>query len=115
MDEFECSWGLEANPELGEDDSSVKCQSEYGGQPYFVTQANHHRLGEQRRLLYDKDRKKMLPCLNTVLDYHYQRKDKSKEGNANRGSSRSETDKMSDLVYDTGSVTSVSEDKDRDF
>ncbi|WZZ24644.1 hypothetical protein YC2023_008045 [Brassica napus] len=79
---------LEATPGLGEDDSSVKCQSEYAKTTYQnprenqllrkvirqdQTQANQHRLGEQRRLLYDKNRKEMLPCLNTVLDYHYQR------------------------------------------
>lgn len=71
------------------------------------TKALHHCLGEQMRQLLNKETKKILLCLNTVLDYHYQRKTKkSKEGHANGGSSRSsrrsQTDKMS-------------EDKDRDF
>lgn len=144
MNDFKCSPGLESTPGFGEDDSSVKCQSEYGGRSRDLpklpksSRKSSSEKGSPTKEKSDKTKRRTLnkATARRSKETSGQEEDaswsqhsvgsspeipkkskrkKSKEG-TNGGSSRSSRTSEFDKMSNTGSVRSMSQfDEDRDI
>ncbi|XP_010447960.1 PREDICTED: CRIB domain-containing protein RIC7-like [Camelina sativa] len=142
MNDFKSSPGMESSQGLGEDDSSVKCQSEYGGRSRDLpklpksTRKSSSEKGSPTKERSDKTKRRTsnkgtsssssssrrTKDENTswsqpeIPKKSKRKKPKEAAGNGGGGSSRSsrksETDKMSDYMSDTASVRSMPQFED---
>ncbi|KAL1203194.1 CRIB domain-containing protein RIC7 [Cardamine amara subsp. amara] len=130
MNEFKSSPGMESTPRFGEEDSSVICQSECGGRTRDLpnlpksTRKSSSEKGSPTKETSDKTKRRTsnkgtssssrktkdegsgvgLPEIPKKS-----KRKKPKDGGSSRSSRRSEVDKMSDFMSDTGSVRSMSQ------
>lgn len=147
MNDFKSSPGSEPTPGCGEDDSSVKCQSEYGGGrsrdlpnlPKSSRKSASEKGSPTKEKSSSDKTKRRTSNKGTSSSRKTKEQDeeesssqrsvglpeipkkskrkKPKEGNggSSRSSTRSNVDKMSDFMSDTGSVRSMSQfDDDKD-
>lgn len=132
MNEFKSSPGMESTPRFGEEDSSVKCQSEYGGRSRDLpnlpksTRKSASEKGSPTKEKSDKTKRRTSNKgtssssrrtkdedsdvgLPDIPKKSKRKKPKEGNGGSSRSSRRSEVDKMSDFMSDTGSVRSISQ------
>ncbi|XP_023635243.1 CRIB domain-containing protein RIC7 isoform X2 [Capsella rubella] len=140
MNDFKSSPGMETSQGFGEDDSSVKCQSEYGGQSRDLpklpksTRKSSSEKGSPTKERSDKTKRRTSnkgtssSRRNKEEDTSWSqqsaglpempkksKRKKAKEGGnggSSRSSRRSEADKMSDYMSDTGSIRSMPQFED---
>ncbi|ESQ54392.1 hypothetical protein EUTSA_v10027027mg [Eutrema salsugineum] len=139
MNEFKCCPGMETTPEFGEDDSSMKCKSEYGGRSKDLpklpksTRKSASEKGSPTKEKSDKTKRRSSKTATSssrktkegalgqdqdssrsqhsvgLPEIPKKSKRKKSKEGSSRSSRRSEADKMSDFMSDTGSVRSMSQ------